>query len=184
MILPAISLKDTDFPSYVLYHYTFVVCHLPSFSHVQFSSVRSLSRVWRLATPWTAARQASLPITNSRSLLKLLSTESVMPANHLILCHTLLLPPSIFPSIKVFSDGSVLHTRRPKYWSVSFSIRSLNIQDWFPWGWTSWVSLQSKGLSKSSPTPQFKSINCSLFSFLYSPNLISIHHYWKNHSFD
>ena len=75
------------------------------------------------ATPWTAAHQASLSITNSRSLLKLMSIESVMPSNHLILCHPLLLPPSVFPSIKVFSSESVLHIRWPKYWSFSFSIR-------------------------------------------------------------
>ena len=74
------------------------------------------------ATPWTAARQASLSITNSRSLLKLMSIESVMPSNHLILCHPLLFPPSIFPSIRVFSNKSVLRIRWPKYWSFSFSI--------------------------------------------------------------
>ena len=74
------------------------------------------------ATPWTAARQASLSITNSQSLLKLISIESVMPSNHLILCHPLLLLPSIFPSIRVFSNESVLHIRWPKYWSFSFNI--------------------------------------------------------------
>ena len=121
IILPPISLKDTNFPNYVLYHCTFVVCHLSSFYHVQFSSVQPLSHVWCFATPWTAARQASLPITNFWSLLKLLSTESVMPSNHLILCCPLLLPPSIFPSIRVFSNKSVLHTRWPKYWSFSIS---------------------------------------------------------------
>ena len=87
-----------------------------------FSSVQSLSRVWLFATPWTTARQASLSITNSRSLLKLLSIESVMPSNHLILCHPLLLPPSIFPSIRVFSNESVLCIRWSKYWSFSFNI--------------------------------------------------------------
>ena len=88
----------------------------------QFSSVQSLSRGQLFATPWTVAHQASLSITNSRSLLKLRSIESVMPSNHLILCHPLLLLPSVFPSIKVFSNESVLHIRWPKYWSVSFSI--------------------------------------------------------------
>ena len=87
-----------------------------------FSSVQSLSRVWLFLTPWTAARQASLTITNSRSLLKLMPIESVMPSNHLILCHPLLLPPSIFPSIRVFSSETVLRMRWPKYWSFSFSI--------------------------------------------------------------
>ena len=91
-----------------------------------FSSVQSLSHVWLFATPWTAARQASLSITNSQSLLKLMSIESVMPSNHLTLCHPLLLLPSIFPSIGVFSNKSVLHIRWPKYWSFSFSIRPSN----------------------------------------------------------
>ena len=87
-----------------------------------FSSVQSLSRVWLFLTPWTAARQASLTITNFWSLLKLMPIESVMPSNHLILCHPLLLPPSIFPSIRVFSSETVLYRRWPKYWSFSFSI--------------------------------------------------------------
>ena len=91
-----------------------------------FSSVQSLSHVWLFATPWTAARQASLSITNSQSLLKLMSIESVMPSNHLTLCHPLLLLPSMFPSIRVFSNESVLHIRWPKYWSFSFSIRPSN----------------------------------------------------------
>ena len=89
-------------------------------------SVQSFSRVRLFATPWTAAHQASLSITNSRSLLKLMSIESVMPSNHLILCCPLLLSPSIFPSIRVFSNESVLHIRWPKYWSFSFSISLSN----------------------------------------------------------
>ena len=94
------------------------------------SSVQSLSRVQLFATPWTAACQASLSITSSQSLLKLMSTELVMPSNHLILCHSLLLPPSIFPSIRIFSNESALHIRWPKYWSFSFSISPpVNIQD-------------------------------------------------------
>ena len=93
----------------------------------------SCSVVSNSETPETAACQASLSIYNSWSLLKPMSTESVMPSNHLILCHPFLLPPSIFPSIKVFSNESVLHIRWPKYWSFSFSISpSVNIQDWFP----------------------------------------------------
>ena len=87
-----------------------------------FSSVQLLSCVWLFATPWTSACQASLSITNSLNLLKLMSTMSVIPPNHLILCHPLLLPPSIFLSIKLFSNESVLHIRWPKYWSFSFSI--------------------------------------------------------------
>ena len=89
-----------------------------------FSSVQSLSHVRLFATPWTAAHQASLSITNSWSLLKLMSIESVLPSNHLIFCHPLLLLPSVFPSIKVFSSESVLHIRWPKYWS--FIMESIN----------------------------------------------------------
>ena len=88
--------------------------------------VQFLSRVRLFGTPWTAAHQASLSITNSRSLLKFMSIESVMPSNHLILCHPLLLPPSIFPSIRVFSNESALHIRWPKYWSFSFKIHPSN----------------------------------------------------------
>ena len=95
-------------------------------SYVQFSSVTQSCLTLCNPTPWTAARQASLSITNSRSLLKLMSIESVMPSNHLILCCPLLLPPSIFPSIRVFSHESVLCTRWPKYWSFSFSISPSN----------------------------------------------------------
>ena len=91
-----------------------------------FSSVQLLSCVHLFVTPWTAARQASLSITNSRSLLKLVSIDSVMPSNHLILCHPLLLPPSIFPSTRFFPNESVLCIRWPKYWSFSFSISPSN----------------------------------------------------------
>ena len=93
---------------------------------VQFSSVQSFSCVPLFVTPWTATRQGFLPFTRSRSLLKLMSTELVMPSNHLILCHPLLLLPSIFPSIRVFSNESALHIRWPKYWSFSFSIGPSN----------------------------------------------------------
>ena len=96
------------------------------YSRSLFSSVQSLSSVRLFATPWTAARQASLSITNSWSLLKLMSIESVMPSNHLVLCHPLLLPPSIFPSIRVFSSELILRIRWPEYWSFSFSISPSN----------------------------------------------------------
>ena len=100
---------------------------LLEWSHVyQFSSIQLLSHVQLFVTPWTAAHQASLSITNSWSLLKLRSIESVMPSNHLILCCPLLLLPSIFPSIRVFFSGSVLHIWWPKYWSFSFSISPFN----------------------------------------------------------
>ena len=94
--------------------------------YAQFSSVQSLSHVRLFATTWIAAHQASLSIINTQSLLKLVSIESVMSFNHLILCRPLLLPPSIFPSIRVFSNESVLHIRWPKYWSFSFNISPSN----------------------------------------------------------
>ena len=107
---------------------------------IQFISVQSLSCVWPFVTPWTAARQASLSITNSRNPPKPMSIESVMPSNHLVLCHPLLFLPSIFPSVRVFSNESALCIRWPKNWSFSFNIS--------PSGWTGWISLQSKGLSR------------------------------------
>jgi len=149
-----------------------------------FSSVQLLSRVQLFATPWTAARQASLSITNSRSWLKLMSTESVMPSNHLILCHYLLLP-SNFPIIRVFSNESILHIRCPKYWSFSFSISPFSEYSGLISFRIDWLDLLAgQGIRKSSPAPQFKSINYSALSFLYNPTLTSIHDYWKNHSFD
>ena len=133
-------------------------------------------------TPWTAACQASLSITNSQSLLKLMSIELVMPSNHLILCHPLFLPPSIFPSIKVFPKESVLPIMWPKYWSFTFNISpsseylgliSFRI-DWFgPW------TCSVRDSQESSSNPQFKSINSSVLSLLYGPNLSSVHGYWK-----
>ena len=115
----------------------------------QFSSVQSLSSVQVFAVPWTAARQASLSITNSRSLLKLMSIGSVMPSNHLILCRPLLLPPSISPSIRVSSISQFFTTGGQSIGvSASGSVLPMNIQDRFPLGWTGWISLQSKGLSR------------------------------------
>jgi len=123
--------------------------------------------------------------TISQSLRKLMSTESVMPSNHPILCHPLLLLPSIFPSIRVFSSESALCIKCQSIGaSASASVLPMNIQSWFPLGLTDFISLLSKGLSKSSPAPQFKSINSSVLSLLYDPALTSIHDYWKNHSFD
>ena len=154
---------------------------------IPFSSVQSLSPVRLFVIPWTAVRQASVSITNSQCLLKLMSNESGMPSNHLIFCYPLLLLPSIFPSIKVFSNESALSIRWPKYWSFSFSISPSNEHPGL-------INLLQDGLvgspcsprdsQESSPTPQFKSINSSALSFLYSPPLTSIHDYWKNHSFD
>ena len=114
----------------------------------QFSSVQSLSRVQLFLTPWTAAYQASLSITNSQSLLKLMSIESVMSSNHLILCHPLLLLSSVFPSIRVFSNESVLHIRWQSIGvSASAWVLPMNIQDWFPPPW----SLPDWGIEPTSP---------------------------------
>ena len=113
------------------------------------TSVQSLSHVRLFATPRVAACQASLSITNSWSLSKLMSIESVMPSNHVILCRPLLLSPSIFPSIRVFLNESALRIRWPKYWSFSFSISPSNEHSGLiSWGLTGWISLQSKGLSR------------------------------------
>ena len=143
------------------------------------SSVQSLSNVWLFVTPWTTARQASLSITNFWSPPKPMSTVSVMPSNHLILCHPLLLLTSIFPSIRVFSSESAVRMRWPKYWSFSFNISPSNDH----------LGLirspcSPRDSQDSSPIPQFKSINSLALSFLYSPTLTSIHDYWKNHSLD
>ena len=114
-----------------------------------FSSVQSLSRVRLFAIPWTAACQASLSITNFWSLPKPMTIESVMPSNNLILCHPLLLLPSIFPSIRVFSNESALCIRWPGTGvSASTSVLPMNTQDWSPLGWPGWISLQSRGLSR------------------------------------
>ena len=107
------------------------------------SQVQLLSCVRLFATPWTAAHQASLTITNYWSPPKPMSIESVMPSNHLILCRPLLLLPPIFPSIRVLSNESVLHIRWPKYWgSASGSVLPMNTHDWYPLGWTGWISLK------------------------------------------
>ena len=128
---------------------TFWFKALWSLLSVQFSSVQSLSHVWLFATPWIAARQASLSITNSQSSLKLTSIESVMPSSHLILCRPLFLLPPIPPSIRVFSNESTLRMKWPKYWSFSFSIiLPKKSQGWSPLEWTGWISLQFKGLSR------------------------------------
>ena len=147
--------------------------------------VQSLSCVQLFVTPWTAACQAFLSYTISHSLLKLMSIELVMLSNHLILCCSLLLLASIFPSIRVFSNESVLYIRcQSSGASVSASVLPMNIQDWFPLGWTGFISFNSRDCQESPPISQFKSIISSVLSFLYSPTLTSIHDYWKNHSFD
>ena len=151
----------------------------------QFSSVQSLSRVQLFATPWTAAGRASQSITNSRSLLKLMSIESVMPSNHLILCHPLLLSPSIFPASGSFpvsqlfaSGGQTIGA------SASALVLPMNIQDLFPLGCTDWISLKSKGLSGvfSNTTVQKHQLFGAQLS-LWSNSHIHPRH-WKNHTFN
>ena len=139
-----------------------------------------------LRPPWTAALQASLSITNSCSLLKLMSIKSVMPSNHLILCRPFLLQPSIFPSIRIFSNESVLHFRWPKYWSFSFSISPSSEYLGLISFRTDWLNLFAvqETLKSLFQHHSFKSINSLVLSFLYSPTLISIYDYWKNHSLD
>ena len=147
-------------------------------SQSSFSSVQSLSHVQLFATPRTTARQASLSITNSQSPPKLMSIESVMPSNNLILCRPLLLPPSIFPSIRVFSNESAFCIRWPKYWSFSFNISPSNeLRTDFLQDWLVWSPCSPRDSQESSPTPQFKSINSSALSFLYRPTLTTIHDY-------
>ena len=152
---------------------------------LQFSSVQSLSRVRLLATPWTAACQASLSITNSRSLPKLTSIELVMPSNHLILCCPLFLPTSIFPSIRVFTNESILRIRWPKYWSFSFSNSLYNEYSGlisFRMDWLDLLAVQ--GTLKSLLQHHNSKASILQLSFVYSPTLTSIHDYWKNHSLD
>ena len=145
------------------------------------SSVQFLSCVRLFATPWTSAHQASFSITNSLSLFKLMSIELMTPSNHLILSYSLLLLPLIFPSIRVFSNESILHIRRPKYWSFSILLifGAAFLQD----GLLGFPSCP-RDSQESSPTPQFKSISSLALSILYGPSLTSVHDYWKNHSFD
>ena len=145
---------------------------------VQFSSVAQSCLTLCDSMDWSTP---DFPVHHQLWKLKLMSIELVMPSNHLILCRPLLLLPSIFPSARVFSNESVLCIK----WlsigvSASASVLPMNIQDWFPLGWTGWISLQSKDSQESSPAPQFKSINSLALSFPYRPTLTSIHDYWKN----
>ena len=149
-----------------------------------------LSLVWIFATSWTRAGQASLSFTVSQSLLRLMCIESVMPANHLILCRPLLLLPPIPPSIRVFSSESALHIRWPKYWSFSFSFSISLSNEYsglisFRIDWFDFLAVQGT-LQESSPAPQFESNSSLVLSriLLYGPTLTSIHDYWKNPSFD
>ena len=153
---------------------------------VHFNSVQSFSHVQLFVTPWTAARQASLSITSSQRSRKLMSIESVMPSNHLIRCHPLLLLPSIFPSIRVFSNESALGIWWPNYWSFSFNISPSNEHP----GLISFRMdlldlLAVQGTLKS--LLQHHSSKASILrhsAFLHNPTLTSIHDHWKNHSLD
>ena len=159
--------------------------HQHGWTSLTFSSVQLLSHVWLFATPWIAACQASLSIANSRSSLRLTSIESVMPSSHLILCHPLSscpqsLPASeSFPMSQLFSWGG-----QSTGVSALASFLPKTFQGWSPLEWTGCISLQSKDSQESSPTPQLKSINSLVLSFLHSPTLTSIQDHWKNHSLD
>ena len=147
----------------------------------QFGSVQLLSHVQLFATPWTAAPQESLSITNSRSLLKLMSIESVRLSKHLILCHPILFKTSIFPITRVFSNEAALHIRCPKYWSFSFNISPSNEYSGlisFRIDWLDLLAVQGTLMSLLQHN------SSKALSFLYSITLTSIHDYWKNHSFD
>ena len=151
---------------------------------VQLSVQFSCSVISDSATPWTEARQASLSISNSWHLLKLMSIESVVPSNHLILCHPLLLPPSIFPASGSFPMSQFFTSGGQSIGaSASASVLAMNILDCFPLGGTGWISLQSKGLSRvfsNTTVEKHQFFSCQF----YGPTLTSIHDYWKNHSFD
>ena len=155
-----------------------------SFSSVQFSSFAQ--QCLTLCDPMNCSTPG-LPVHHQLpGSPKPMSIESVMPSNHLILCRPLLLTPSIFPCIRVFSNESVLHIRGPKYWSFSFSISPSNEYSGlisFRMDWLNLLAAQGT-LKRLLPTPQFKSINSLVLSFLYGSTLTSIHDYWKNHSFD
>ena len=150
---------------------------------IQFSSIQSLSHVRIFVTPWTAARQGSPSITNTLSLLKLMSIESVMPSNYLI-CHTLLLTLSIFHSIRVFSNESVLCTMCPKYCSFSSNISPSNEYSGLISFRMDWLNLLAVQGTHKSLLQHHSSKVSILWCFLYTPSLISIRDYWKNNSLD
>ena len=158
-----------NFPRHWEPYRVFVVVQLPS-------------RVQLFVTPRTTALQASLSFTVSWSLLKFMAIESMVPSNHLNLCRPPFLLSSIFPSIRVFSKELALlfeSDGQSTGASASASILPVNIQGWFPLGLTGWISCCPRDSQESSPTPQFKNINSSALSLLYSPTLTSIHDYWK-----
>ena len=177
-------LSYDDFTPY--FYLNYLILYLRAYFKTPFcvfSSVQSLSHVQLFTTPWTAACQASLSITNSQSLLKLMCIKSVMPSNHLIFCHPLLLPPSIFPIIRVFSNESALHIRWPKILDFQLQHQSFQGLISFRIDWLDRLAVQ--GTLKS--LLQHYSSKASILwcsAFLYSPTLTSIHDYWKSHTFD
>ena len=174
-ILPSGPWRYLCFPYIMLYF-------LGVLGSVQFScSVMSAS----LLPPWTAACQASLSITNSQSLLKLMSIELVMPSNHFILCHPLLLPLLIFPSIRVFSNKSVLHIRGPNYWSFSFSLSHSSEYSGLISFRVDWLYLLAvQGILKSLLQHHSSKASVLWCSAFFVSNSHSIYDCWKNHSFD
>ena len=151
------------------------------------ASIQSLSHVKLFATPWTVACQASLSITNSLSLLKLMSITSMMPSNHLILSRPLLLPPQSFPASGSFSISQFFTSGRQSFGvSASASVLPVNTQDWSPWGWNGWISLQSKGLSRvfSNTTVQKHQFFGTQLSSQSNSHIHTWGHHWKNHSLD
>ena len=147
------------------------------------SSVQLLIHVWLFATPWTAACQDSLSITNSWSLLKLTSIESVMPSNHLILCHPFSSFLQSFPASGSFQISQFFVSGGQSI-GVSALVLPMNIQDWFPWGLTGWISLQPKGLSRVSSNTAVQKYQFFGAQVFYSSTLTSICDYWKNHTVD
>ena len=174
--------------------YLFLLCWSPSYTNFEssihtliillFSSVQSLSHVQLFATPWIAARQASLSITNSQSLPKLMFVESVMPSSHFILCCLLLLLPPIPRRIRVFSNESTLCIRWPKYWSFSFSNSPSNEYSGLISIKMDWLGLLAVQGTLESLLQHHNSKASILQHTAFSPTLTSIHDYWKNHSLD
>jgi len=164
------------------YAYVYFMGTMSKISQI-WKTVQLLSRIWLFLTPQTAACQASLSITNSWSLLKLMSIELVMPSDHLILSHPLLLPSSIFSRFRVFSSESVLFIRWPKYWSFSFGISSSNEYSGlisFRMDWLDLLAVQ--GTLKNLLNTTVQKHQFFGLSFLYNPTLTSIHDSWKNHN--
>ena len=179
--------KKTEDTGVSLYRYKHMhTCEwMHIYLYVYISSVQSLSHVWLFVTPWNVARQVSLSITNSWSLLKLMSIESVMPYNHLLLCCPLLLLPSIFPSLKsfpmsqLFTSGGQSIGVSAQHQSFQWIFRTDFLEDRL-----AGCPCSPRDCQESSPTSQLESINSSVLSILYSPTVTSVHDYRKDHSFD